>query len=108
MGMGCVSEPSKKSHWPASIIALRKWKAKVTQFAPSDSRCGMSADILICSTDDIIGVGAGEDMAVGGDGDMGAEGGVDDKADDADEDADEDAGLTWEQVAGAGPITCSN
>ena len=106
--MGRVSEPSKKSHLPASIIALRKRKAKVAQFAPSDSRCGTSADILICGTDDIIGVGAGEDMAVGGDGDAGAEGGVDDKADDADEDADEDAALTWERVAGAGPITCSN
>ena len=106
--MGRMSEPSKKSHLPASIIALRKQKAKVAQFAPSDSRCGTSAEILICSTDDIIGVGAGEDMAVGGDGNAGAEGSVDDKADDADKDADEDVALTWEQVAGAGPITYSN
>jgi hypothetical protein len=64
----------------------------------------MLADILICRTDNIIGmgVGAGEDMTVGDGGDMGAEDSVDDNADDADE----DAALICEQVARAGPITC--
>jgi hypothetical protein len=49
----------------------------------------MSADILICRTDDIIGmgVGAGEDMTVGDGSDAGAEDGVDDNTDDADKDA---------------------
>jgi hypothetical protein len=49
----------------------------------------MLADILICGTDNIIGIGmeAGEDMTVGDDGDMGAEDSVDDNADDADKDA---------------------
>ena len=93
-GMGHVSEPSKKSQQLASIIALQKQKANVAQFAPSDLRCGMLADILIEGTDDIIGVGTKRDMAVGGDDDTGAEGSVDDKVDDADEDADEDGGLT--------------
>ena len=47
------------------------------------------ADILICGTDNIIGVGVGarEDMTVGDGGDAGAEDGVDNNADDADEDA---------------------
>jgi hypothetical protein len=49
----------------------------------------MLADILICRTDNIIGmcVGAEEDMTVDDGGDMGAEDGVDDNADDADKDA---------------------
>ena len=85
--MGCVSGPSKKSQQLVSIITLWKQKANVAQFAPSDSRYGTLVDILIDSTEDIISVGAGRDMAVGGDGNMGAEGSVDDKADDADKDA---------------------
>jgi hypothetical protein len=54
----------------------------------------MLADILICRTDNIIGmgVGAGEDMTVGDSGDMGAEDSVDDNVDDADK----DAALVWE------------
>jgi hypothetical protein len=49
----------------------------------------MSVDILVCGTDNIIGVGvrAGEDMAVGDGGNVGAEDGVDDNADNADKDA---------------------
>ena len=60
---------------------------------------------MIDGTEEIIGVGvgAGEDMAVGDGGNEGTEDGVDDNADDA---ADGDVALTWERVARAGPITC--
>jgi len=89
LGTGRGSEPSKWPHRQAVSMASWKWALKMAQFAPSESRCGTSADSCsICGVEDVVG-----DMATKRD-DKDKE--AEDRAEDNVDDADEETALVLE------------